>query len=112
VKFSENAALSGEPQWWRRSVVSVVFDGYVRVSQVRGRSGERFISPALQRQQIEGWIRLRGGLIGDVFDELDESGARRDRPLLEQALQRIENGASQGLVVAKLDRSAARWSTG
>ncbi len=82
----------------------VVLDGYVRVSQVRGREGERFISPAVQRQQIEGWVALRDARLGEVFEELDESGARADRPLLEQALARIEAGTSQGLVVAKLDR--------
>jgi DNA invertase Pin-like site-specific DNA recombinase len=82
----------------------VVLDGYVRVSQVRGREGERFISPAVQREQIEGWIALRGARLGEVFEELDESGARADRPLLERALARVEAGESQGLVVAKLDR--------
>jgi hypothetical protein len=52
---------------------------------VRGRDGERFISPAVQREQIEGWIALRGARLGEVFEELDESGARADRPLLERA---------------------------
>ena len=82
----------------------MVIDGYVRVSQVRGRAGERFISPLEQRAQIEGWARLHGALVGEVFEELDESGARADRPLLERALARVEAGTSQGLVVARLDR--------
>lgn len=86
----------------------MVIDGYVRVSQVRGRAGERFISPLEQRAQIEGWARLHGAVVGEVFEELDESGARADRPLLELALQRIETGTSHGLVVARLDRSGAR----
>jgi hypothetical protein len=55
----------------------VVLDGYVRVSQVRGRAGERFISPAVPRDQIEGWVRLRGARLGEVFEELDESGRGR-----------------------------------
>jgi DNA invertase Pin-like site-specific DNA recombinase len=88
----------------RRSVGSVVLDGYVRVSQLRGRGGERFISPALQREQIEGWIGLRGAGLGAVFEELDVPGAGRERPLLERALARIEAGESDGLVVAHLDR--------
>ncbi|HYN50325.1 MAG TPA: recombinase family protein [Thermoleophilaceae bacterium] len=82
----------------------MVIDGYVRVSQVRGRAGERLISSLEQRAQIEGWARLHGAAVGEVFEELDESGARADRPLLERALQRIEAGTSHGLVVARLDR--------
>jgi hypothetical protein len=56
----------------------VVLDGYVRVSAVAGRSGERFMSPALQREQVEGWAALHGHMLGEVFDELDQSGARPD----------------------------------
>jgi site-specific DNA recombinase len=82
----------------------MIIDGYVRVSQVAGRSGPSFISPAVQREQIEGWAKLHGALVGEVFEELDESGGRSDRPLLERAIRRVEAGESQGLVVAKLDR--------
>jgi DNA invertase Pin-like site-specific DNA recombinase len=82
----------------------VLLDGYVRVSQVAGRGGESFISPAVQREQIEGWIGLHGHTVGRIFEELDESGARADRPMLMEALARAEGGASQGIVVAKLDR--------
>jgi DNA invertase Pin-like site-specific DNA recombinase len=79
-------------------------DGYVRVSIVGDRSGERFISPSIQREQIEGWAKLRGVEIGEIFEELDESGARADRPLLTRAVERVESGESNGIVVAKLDR--------
>jgi DNA invertase Pin-like site-specific DNA recombinase len=82
----------------------MVIDGYVRVSQVRGRSGERFISPVIQRNRIEGWARLHGAQVGRMFEEPDESGARPDRPLLEQAIRRVETGVSHSVVVAKLDR--------
>ena len=82
----------------------VLVDGYIRVSQVGGRQGASFISPAVQRDQIDGWAKLNGALIGEVFEELDESGARADRPMLLAALRRVEQGHSQGLVVAKLDR--------
>jgi hypothetical protein len=37
----------------------MLVDGYVRVSQVAARSGECFISPAVKRDQIEGWVRAR-----------------------------------------------------
>jgi DNA invertase Pin-like site-specific DNA recombinase len=82
----------------------VVVDGYVRVSRVGKRHGERFISPSLQRQQIEGWAALHGVLIAHVFEEVDESGARTDRPLLLEAIERVERGASDGIVVAYLSR--------
>jgi DNA invertase Pin-like site-specific DNA recombinase len=82
----------------------MIIDGYVRVSQVRGRSGESFLSPSTQREQIESWARQRGALIAEVFEELDESGGRLDRPLLEKATCRIERGESEGLVVAYMSR--------
>jgi len=82
----------------------LLVDGYVRVSRVGGRHGERFISPTVQREAIEGWATARGARVLEVFEELDESGGRADRPLLEQALRRVEGGLSQGVVVAKVDR--------
>ena len=82
----------------------MVFDGYIRVSQVGGREGERFISPSVQREQILSWAGAHKAQIGEVFEELDESGARSDRPLLNEAIKRVECGKSGGLIVAKLDR--------
>jgi len=82
----------------------VRLDGYVRVSQVRGRSGDSFISPAQQRDRIEAWCRALDHEVGEIFEELDASGAKLDRPGLEQAIARIENGSSEGLIVARLDR--------
>jgi DNA invertase Pin-like site-specific DNA recombinase len=82
----------------------MIVDGYIRVSQVNDRAGERFISPVVQRDAIEGWARLHGAVVGEVFEELDESGARPDRPLLERAIARVESGESSGIVVSKLDR--------
>lgn len=82
----------------------MLIDGYVRVSHVGGRGGERFISPAVQREKIEGWARMTATRVGTVFEELDESGARADRPLLLEAVRRVEAGESDGIVVAKLDR--------
>jgi DNA invertase Pin-like site-specific DNA recombinase len=82
----------------------MLVDGYVRVSQVRKRQGERFMSPELQRDQIEKWAALNGHSVDEVFVELDESGARADRPLLLRAIERVERGDSQGIVVARLDR--------
>jgi hypothetical protein len=38
----------------------MMIDGYVRVSQVRGRAGPSFISPLDQRGQIEAWAQANG----------------------------------------------------
>lgn len=82
----------------------MIVDGYVRVSNVGGRSGDSFHSPALQRERILAWAASRQVVIAEIFEELDESGARSDRPLLEEAVSRVERGESRGIVVAKLDR--------
>ena len=79
-------------------------DGYVRVSRVGGRRGERFISPSVQRELIESWATTHGARVLEVFEELDESGGRADRRLLEKALRRVESGISQGIVVSKVNR--------
>jgi DNA invertase Pin-like site-specific DNA recombinase len=86
--------------------------GYLRVSRVGLRRGPRFISPAVQREGIEAWATSRGAQLLDVFCELDQSGARADRPLLEQAIEQIELGASQGLVVWRVDRFSRSLSDG
>src|SRR4051794_22732065 len=82
----------------------MIVDGYVRVSQVRGRRGPRFISPVEQRDRIEGWARLHEVQLAEVFEELDQSGARSDRPLFLRAIERVEDGQTNGVVVAHLDR--------
>ena len=90
----------------RREPTLAPLDGYVRVSRVGGRSGERFISPDVQEEQIRAYARARGHAIETVFCELDRSGTTLDRPLLQTALTRIESGQSGGLIVARLDRFA------
>jgi DNA invertase Pin-like site-specific DNA recombinase len=81
-------------------------DGYVRVSRVAGREGESFISPEVQRQKIAGWAELHDVEIVRWWEELDQSGRRRDRPMFQQALGRCEAGETGGIVVARLDRFA------
>ena len=82
----------------------MLLDGYVRVSYVGKRKGERFISPKVQQEQIETWASAHGAVLGEMFIELDQSGGRADRPLLLRALERVESHRSDGLIVAKLDR--------
>lgn len=82
----------------------VQMDGYIRVSRVKGRTGDSFISPVVQREQIEGWAKMRGVEIAAWHEDLDQSGGKLDRPGLNALLARIERGKTQGVVVAKLDR--------
>src|SRR6516164_6790631 len=81
-------------------------DGYVRVSRRAGREGESFISPEVQRQKIAGWAELHGVEIVAWWEEIDQSGARLERPLFQEALARCERGETGGIVVARLDRFA------
>jgi DNA invertase Pin-like site-specific DNA recombinase len=82
----------------------MLLDGYIRVSKVGGRSGPSFISPVVQREQIERWAAAHDVTLGRIFEELDESGARSDRPLLLEALRRVDRHESDGVIVAYLSR--------
>jgi DNA invertase Pin-like site-specific DNA recombinase len=82
----------------------MLLDAYIRVSRVAGRSGPSFISPLVQRDEIERWAADHRAVVARIFEEFDESGARGDRPLLLEAIRRVEAGESDGLVVAYLSR--------
>ena len=80
--------------------------GYIRVSHVGGRAGDRFHSPDDQAEAITGWARARGEPVVLLPPELDESGGRQDRPILLEALEGIERREYRGLVVAYLSRAS------
>jgi site-specific DNA recombinase len=84
--------------------MEVGMDPYIRVSRVAGRKGESFQSPEKQRDEIAAWAKLRGVEVGEVFEDLDVSGAKASRPGLDAAMARVEAGESDGIVVAKLSR--------
>ena len=79
-------------------------DGYVRVSRVGGRSGERFISPDVQRERIAAKAKLEGHSVAKVHEDLDLPGTHSRRPGLQAALERVEQGKVDGIIVARLDR--------
>jgi len=79
-------------------------DGYIRVSRVAGRSGDAFISPGEQKERVKAWAKSQGHSITRWHEDLDQPGSKADRPGLNAAMQRIEEGKSGGLVVARLDR--------
>jgi site-specific DNA recombinase len=81
-------------------------DGYIRVSRRAGREGESFISPEVQRKKIEKWSKLHEVEIVQWWEEIDQSGAKLQRPMFQQALERCERGETGGIVVARLDRFA------
>ena len=81
---------------------------YIRVSAIMGRSDERFLSPDIQRQQID---RARGrgpaSRVVDEWKDLDVSTARvkaADRPGLQAALAAARAGRIDRLWVLTLDR--------
>lgn len=81
------------------------FDGYVRISRTQGRSGDSFISPAVQVDTIARLAAAHGLTINEVVEELDVSGgkAAKDREL-ERLVARVESGESGGLIVWKVSR--------
>ena len=78
--------------------------GYVRVSRTMGREGDSFLSPALQREQIEALARREGLTVVDVVEELDASGGDAKRPGWNRAIKAVEAGAAQGIAVWNLSR--------
>lgn len=80
-----------------------VWLGYSRVSRVGGR-GERLISPQMQERRIIGFAEGRGLEVEILPPELDVSGATVERPILGDAIARIERGEAEGIIVATLDR--------
>jgi site-specific DNA recombinase len=87
-----------------RMTTPLRLDGYVRVSRTGKREGDSFISPSVQREQIERWAHLRGVEIAAWHEDLDQSGGKLSRPGLDAMLTRIRNGETGGVVVARLDR--------
>jgi site-specific DNA recombinase len=80
-------------------------DGYIRVSRIKGREGESFISPRVQREKIEAWARLNDVTLGVIEEELDVSGGiAPEARKLERLLRRCEQGLSRGIVTWRLDR--------
>src|SRR5438128_937502 len=81
-------------------------DGYIRVSRRAGREGESFISPEVQRKKIADWAALHEVEVIQWWEEIDQSGARLQRPMFQETLARCERGESGGIIVARLDRFA------
>jgi DNA invertase Pin-like site-specific DNA recombinase len=80
--------------------------GYVRVSSVRGREGDSFLSPDLQREKIDAWAAYRGYTVERFYVDLDESGRTMKRPEFERLMADARTGAFDAVVVYRLTRFA------
>lgn len=81
------------------------FASYARVSRVGEREAdERLRSPGFQRKLNVTFAKGEGIKLMDFPDELDVSGSRAKRPILDDIVGRIERGELGGIVVGKLDR--------
>lgn len=86
----------------------------VRVSQVNGRAGEQFHSPATQEAAARRAVAAVGGVVDEsvgingVFTDLDVSGktAPSDRPGMGAALELVRAGRLAGVAVYDV----SRWS--
>jgi len=88
----------------REKLPTQPIDIYVRVSRVKGREGDAFQSPDVQRERCQAQLVARGLVVGETFTDLDQSGGKFSRPEFDKVLARIESGESAGICVATLSR--------
>jgi DNA invertase Pin-like site-specific DNA recombinase len=82
--------------------------GYVRVSDVGERNGERFIAVDEQEAAIERFIAAKGYELIDIEKDLDASGGTLERPGLTSVLDRLERADADAIAVAYLSRLSRR----
>jgi DNA invertase Pin-like site-specific DNA recombinase len=80
--------------------------GIARVSHVGGRAGETFVSPYDQAKRIRAACRRDGLRLLTVIEEMDVSGGAplERRPGLRRAVELVEAGRADVIVVAYMDR--------
>lgn len=81
-------------------------EGIVRVSRVKGREGDSFVSPREQAERITSWCESQGAHLNRIHEELDVSGGAtlERRPGLSRALEAVEAGRADVIAVAYFDR--------
>lgn len=104
---SDNAVKSGatSPSRSKRSSSRRAV-GVVRVSRVGARSGEQFVSPSEQAERIRAACVEDGLELVETIEELDVSGgaALAKRPGLRRAVEMVEAGEADTVIVAFFDR--------
>jgi DNA invertase Pin-like site-specific DNA recombinase len=92
------------------------YDTLIRVSKMNGRkaSADSTMTLSDQRSLISGELARIGGRSGKAFEALDQSGFTvLDSSAVREILQRVESGASSGVVIAYGDRLARNaWDLG
>lgn len=78
--------------------------GYARVSRVGTRDDDRLRSPDFQLELVRELATREGFELVEYPAELDVSGSRPSRAILDRIIASIEAGELDGLAVAKLDR--------
>lgn len=82
--------------------------GYIRVSRLMGRdkvdNGDSFIAAKVQRAEIERLAQQRGIKIVAWYEDFDQSGGKDNRPGYQAALEQVEAGDADVMLVAKLSR--------
>lgn len=69
-----------------------------------GDRADTLISPDQQQKRIAGLAGGRGIEVEMLPPELDVSGGTTSRPILDEAIARVERGEAAGIIVAQLDR--------
>lgn len=77
---------------------------YVRVSRVGERDEDRLRSPDFQREAIRRYAESINRRTEPYPEELDVSGSKAKRPVLDRIIEDVKLGVVGGVVVAKLDR--------
>lgn len=84
--------------------------GYVRVSMAK----EEMISPEVQRAAIEDYCRRRSYVLGEVIEDLDETGRNFTRKGVQKAIGLVESGDADAVIVWKFSRFGRNrlgWAT-
>jgi DNA invertase Pin-like site-specific DNA recombinase len=85
----------------------MAFDIYTRVSKLGERSEDNLRSPELQEAACREWAGRAGVEIGEVARDTNVSGSTAaEERKLGRLIEKIERGASEGIITSYLDRFA------
>jgi DNA invertase Pin-like site-specific DNA recombinase len=79
--------------------------GYIRVSDTRGRQGDSFLSPEVQKERIEAWANWKQARVVEWYIDLDVSGrAGVHRPSFERMMADAKDRRFDMVCVYRLTR--------
>ena len=105
---TDDPAAGGGRQTRRRKAPgkALTLGAYRRVSRQGERADERFRSPTFQRELLDHWASGEGHALRHFKAEVDVSGSKPKRAVLDQIIAAIERGELDGIAVPKLNRLA------